>query len=121
MQAICIHQGKIRKVSALAVKDSVPIYKEELSMLDQTEKSRIAIYIEKISDSRFPVYNKTISKKLTGSKHIYELRPLPVRLFFFMVHNDIVITHGFVKKKNKTDKTEIERAEQLRKTFLRGE
>ncbi len=38
-----------------------------------------------------------------------------------MLGNDAIITHGYVKKKNKTDKTEIERAKSLKARFFKEE
>ena len=39
-------------------------------------------------------------------------------LYFFFVGKKIVITHGFIKKSQKTPKAEIERAKKYRKDFL---
>ena len=61
-------------------------------------------------------------KKLTGTE-IWECRiqygPNSYRIFcFFDSHSVIVLTHGFMKKTQKTPKQEIERAEFYRKEFL---
>jgi len=103
MRAILITEGPARKVLALSRSDAAPIY------------------IAFLSKSKFPVVNSTISKPLKGYQNLYELRPLPVRLFFFMMGNDAVITHGIVKKKDKTDKKEIQRAENLKAIFIKGD
>ncbi|MEK6754769.1 MAG: type II toxin-antitoxin system RelE/ParE family toxin [Bacteroidota bacterium] len=100
----------------------VPIYQAELySELDERTKLKIVNYIDFLSKSTFPVTNTTISKKLKGCNNLYEILPKPVRLFFFMLGNDAIITHGYVKKKNKTDKTEIERAKSLKARFFKEE
>ena len=39
-------------------------------------------------------------------------------LYFFVVNHEIILTHGFVKKTQKTPSSEIERALQSRKEFL---
>lgn len=50
---------------------------------------------------------------------IWELRPLNIRIFFFYWKgNKFVILSYFVKKKRKTPKEEIERAERLLSDFL---
>ncbi|MFH1977346.1 MAG: type II toxin-antitoxin system RelE/ParE family toxin [Pseudomonadota bacterium] len=42
------------------------------------------------------------------------------RIFcFFDTHSVVILTHGFIKKTQKTPKQEIERAETYRKDFLR--
>lgn len=120
MDAILIHEGIARKVYALSIREGVPIYQDELfSGLDPRIKLKIVNYIHFLSDSKFPVTNKTISKKLKGFPNLYELLPIPVRLFFFMVADNAYITHGIVKKKNKTDKSELDRAETLKQRYFR--
>ncbi|MHB1051342.1 MAG: type II toxin-antitoxin system RelE/ParE family toxin [Bacteroidota bacterium] len=122
MHVVLIHSGTVRKISAIAIGKDVPIYQDELfPQIDEKTKHRIQMYIKFISDRRFPVENTSISKKLIKCGNLYELRPMPVRLFFFMLGNNAVITHGFIKKKNTTDKTEIKRAIALRDRCLKEE
>ncbi len=40
-------------------------------------------------------------------------------LYFFVVNGKAVLTHGFVKKTDKTPKTEIARAKRYREDYLR--
>ncbi|MBS5450044.1 MAG: type II toxin-antitoxin system RelE/ParE family toxin [Coriobacteriia bacterium] len=54
---------------------------------------------------------------------IYELRTvlgsnITRVLYFFMMGDRAVLTHGFVKKTQKTPRSELERAEQLRKDWM---
>ncbi len=61
------------------------------------------------------------SKKL--NKDLFELRVIEssniYRMFyFFVVGNEIIITHGFTKKTTKTPDNEIERAEAYRRDYL---
>ena len=122
MQVVLLYEGSARKVSALSMNKAVPIYQAELfPELDDRTKLKIVTYIEFLSRSRFPVTNTTISKKLKGYHNLYELLPKPVRLFFFMLGNDAIIVHGYVKRKNKTDKSELERAKSLKARFLKEE
>ncbi len=65
------------------------------------------------------------SKKLTGIKDLYELRVKIgtniCRLFYFhWKEKTYIVTSGYVKKTNKTDKNEIERAIRLMKQ-IKGE
>lgn len=62
-------------------------------------------------------------KKLVGSEEIWECRiqfgSNAYRIFCFFVDNSVVgLTHGFVKKSQKTPKSEIEKAEAYRRDFL---
>ena len=56
---------------------------------------------------------------------IFELRyqndEQPVRiLFFFYYEKRIILTNGFIKKTRKTPRTEIKKAKDCRKEFLKG-
>lgn len=62
-------------------------------------------------------------KKLKGTDEIWECRVTfgsnAYRIFcFFAGDSMIVLTHGFVKKSQKTPRSEIERAEIYRRDFL---
>lgn len=62
-------------------------------------------------------------KKLSGTEDIWECRiqfgSNTYRLFCFFVDHSVVLTHGFVKKSQKTPAGEIERAETYRRDFLK--
>jgi len=62
-------------------------------------------------------------KKLAGTDGIWECRVQYssniYRIFcFFDTHSVVILTHGFIKKTQKTPRQEIERAEKYRKDFL---
>jgi phage-related protein len=62
-------------------------------------------------------------KKLIGTEEIWECRirygSNIYRIFcFFDSHSVVVLTHGLVKKSQKTPRTEIERAESYRRDYL---
>lgn len=62
-------------------------------------------------------------KKLTGTEEIWECRITygsnAYRIFcFFAGSSVIVLTHGFMKKSQKTPKAEIEKAEAMRRDYL---
>jgi phage-related protein len=62
-------------------------------------------------------------KKLAGTGDIWECRiqfgSNAYRIFCFFLNNSVVLTHGFVKKSQKTPAREIERAEAYRRDFFR--
>jgi phage-related protein len=65
----------------------------------------------------------TYFKKLIGTEEIWECRiqfgSHIYRIFcFFDGHSVVVLTHGFIKKSQKTPRQEIERAESYRRDFL---
>lgn len=119
MQIVVIHIGEQRKVMAMCRAKEAPIYQEELfPHIDEQLKHKINLHIKFLSDRRFPVENTTIAEKLKGYGNLYELKPKPARLFFFMVGDDAIITSGYIKKKNKTDIQEIRKAIGLRDNCL---
>ena len=62
-------------------------------------------------------------KKLVGTEEIWECRiqfgSNTYRIFCFFIDNSVILTHGFVKKSQKTPAREIERAEAYRRDFFR--
>ena len=63
-------------------------------------------------------------KKLTGTEEIWECRVQfgsnAYRILCFFADNSVaVLTHGFMKKSQKTPRSEIERAEAYRRDFLK--
>ncbi len=69
------------------------------------------------------VVSSTYLKKLVGTEEIWECRiscgSQAYRLFcFFAGHNVVVLTHGLMKKTQKTPQREIERAEAYRREYV---
>jgi phage-related protein len=62
-------------------------------------------------------------KKLVGTEEIWECRiqfgSNTYRIFCFFIDNSVILTHGFVKKSQKTPAGEIERAEAYRRDFFK--
>jgi len=62
-------------------------------------------------------------KKLVDTEEIWECRiqfgSNTYRIFCFFIDNSVILTHGFVKKSQKTPAGEIEGAEAYRKDFLK--
>ena len=70
-----------------------------------------------------PFLKEPHAKKITGTKHLYELRiklgSNIYRLFYFHhEHNIYVVTSGYMKKDSKLNRTEIDKALQLMKLFI---
>ena len=70
------------------------------------------------------VVPSTYFKKLVSTEEIWECRVQfasnAYRIFcFFEGHSVVILTHGFVKKTQKTPQQEIERAEAYRRDYLK--
>ena len=59
---------------------------------------------------------------LKGHKPLWELRPMPHRLIYFLHTNHrFIILHAFTKKRNETERRHIETAERHMSDFLERE
>lgn len=86
-------------------------------------KARILHHIE-LLESKGNLLFEPYSKHLGNG--IFELRIRSSNrygrvLYFFYINKRIIITHGFIKKTNKTPINEIEKAERYRTKWLEGE
>ncbi|MFC1585397.1 type II toxin-antitoxin system RelE/ParE family toxin [Fibrobacterota bacterium] len=73
-----------------------------------------------------PNLTEPYSKSMTGYRELKELRVklgnTICRLFYFHFKGNIyIVTSGFIKKKQKTDKREIDKAVKLMNEFKEGE
>lgn len=63
-------------------------------------------------------------KKMTDASDLWECRiqygSNIYRIFFFFDKATVILTHGFIKKTNKTPSHEIKRAENIRKDYFKG-
>ena len=96
---------------------------EFLDSLNIKERAKIFAYIEKLVELK----TNGIPPKENLSKHledgIFELRVsfenrISRSFYFYEVERQIIFTHGFVKKEQKTHKSEIEKAKSIRKTWI---
>jgi len=98
---------------------------EFLDGLSVKERAKVFAYIAKLVELR----NSGIQPKENLSKYledgIFELRVnfenrISRSCYFYEAEKKIIVTHGFVKKQQKTPKHEIEKAKSIRKAW-RGE
>ena len=96
-----------------------------LDSLTIKERAKIFAYIDKLIELK----SNGIQPKENLSKHLgdglFELRVsfenrISRSLYFYELSRQIIFTHGFIKKRQKTPKSEIEKAISIRKA-LRGE
>ena len=100
----------------------VPV-RDFLNSLDIKMRTKLALTIDKLEQFGYEL-REPYSKPLGDG--IFELRAQAGRnisrvLYFFVVNGKAVLTHGFIKKTQKTPKAEIERAVRYRDDYLRRE
>ena len=94
---------------------------EFLDSLSGKVAQKIAWVLSLVED--LDVVPSTYFKKLVSTEEIWECRiqlgSNAYRIFcFFDGHSVVVLTHGLIKKTQKTPQREIERAEAYRKNYL---
>ena len=101
---------------------TVPVL-EFLSKLNDRMEAKVAWTIPRLEEYGNEL-REPYSKPLGDG--IFELRAqlgndISRVLYFFVVRGRVVLTHGFIKKTQKTPSTEIERAKRYREDYLRRE
>lgn len=109
------------KVEFVELDNKLP-FKEFIQTLAKNEVAKIFASIDKfvaLKNANLPV-GENLSKKLDDG--IFEIRvSLPNKivrnLYYYVSGQKIIITHGFVKKTQKTPRSEITKAKELRKIY----
>jgi phage-related protein len=104
-----LYSGKEYDVSAITVDGRCYVI-EFIEQLELDEQAKLLSLLERTADYG-PPRNTEKFKKLGGD--IWEFKSYQVRILCF-----IIATHGFKKKRDKTPKREIERAERMREEYL---
>lgn len=94
--------------------------KDFLLSLDAKMRAKMARTIELLAENGNSL-REPYSKNLTNG--IFELRAkvgsnISRVLYFFVIGNEVILSHGFIKKSQKTPRAEIERATQNRLDYL---
>jgi hypothetical protein len=107
---------------------SVILLKKAEAFLDELEPKLAAKAFREIELLKEigPMLTFPHTRKIEGTEKLYELRVKQgtniCRLFYFSKGKMIfIITSGYIKKTNKTDKDEIKRAGRLMSEYLGGE
>ncbi len=95
-----------------------------LETLDLKMKAKVYRTITLLQDFG-PFLTEPHSKKITGKKNLYELKIKQsnniCRLFYAHSEGKIyIVTSGFLKKKNKTSKSELDKAERIMNMYMEG-
>lgn len=92
---------------------------ESLNLKEQAKiKANIDKLVELLNQKNYP--NEKLSKYLSDG--IFELRVKFINrisrsFYFFMDDKMIIFTHGYIKKTEKTDSKEIEKAKQIKAAY----
>lgn len=107
-------------------RNNKPLLKDLLEQLRKQDKplevGKIYDFLDNL-EKYGPKINSAFKPKATKAlgDGLFELRPLPNRIFFIFEKNDeIVVLHGFIKTTNKTPPQEIEKAKKEKKEYERS-
>ena len=98
--------------------------KEFLDSIDKKPREKILFNIWKSRETNDPKLFKKLNNNIWEFRTLYNRKQY--RLFAFWVKHEnqmklVIATHGMIKKTQKTPKSEIEKAEQLRIEYLENE
>lgn len=87
--------------------------------LGDNEHLRFLALLKKVADEPRIVNVQRLTKKLRGAPGIRQLRSGDYRLFCFQFEKTFVLTNGFYKDQNSTDRTEIQKAIDIKAEYLK--
>lgn len=112
----------MREIKFLVLNNKKCPVEEFLDSLNSKMAQKVTWVLSLIEEEAF--IPQKYFKKLTNSDDIWECRISfssdIVRIFaFFDKNNKVILTHGFIKKTQKTPREEILRAENYKKEYLK--
>lgn len=85
--------------------------------LRETEQRRLFVLFQLLGDTG-QIKNRELFKKVEGTE-FFEFKRAQVRVICYMEQDKrVVLTHGFLKKKQKIPPAEIERARMIKKRYI---
>ena len=113
----------MREIKFLVLKNKKCPVEEFLDSLNPKMAQKVTWVLSLIEEEDF--VPQKYFKKLTNSDDIWECRIAfssdIVRIFAFFDHNNkIILTHGFIKKSQKTPKDEIAKAKNYKKDYFKN-
>ena len=111
------YKGVIFSIEFYVATDGSSPAEEWLNSQPLKMQQKFAALFVKLGDVG-KIFNEQKFKHLTGTNQLFEFKSDQGRvLCFFFVGKRVILTHGFLKKKDKTPKNEIERAEKTKADF----
>jgi len=109
-----IYRGRCFAISGITVKGKC-LAQEFIEDLEEPDEKKLVALLRRTADNGLP-RNKEKFKHLKDK--ICEFKSYQVRILCFLDENKLIIlTHGFIKKQDKTPRSEIERAQKLMEDY----
>jgi mRNA-degrading endonuclease RelE of RelBE toxin-antitoxin system len=111
-------EGHYYKIECLEFSDGSCPAGDFLDELEKPDRRKLDTLFERLATTG-RIDNREKFKKLEGSDQIWEFKSFQIRIpCFFTRDKRVILLFGLVKKKNKYQKSEVERAEQYRSSYL---
>ena len=92
--------------------------KEYLEQESLGVQVKLAALVKYIADHGM-LFNRTKFRKVDSKDNIFEFKPLDHRFFsFFYKDRKIIITNAYMKKSQKVSKRDLEKAKNIKKTYI---
>jgi phage-related protein len=112
-----ICSGRVLSIAALTDGKKCPAC-DFIEKLRESDQKKVIQLLKRAADHGL-LRNEEKFRKLKGHE-LWEFKSYQVRLLCFMDGGSLIIlTHGFIKKTNKTPHTEIEKANRLKIVYLK--
>ncbi len=93
--------------------------KEFLDTLDDKTRKKVIYNIWKSRDVNDPELFKKLDSNIWEFRTKFQAKQIRLLAFWDKTETLVVATHGFIKKTLKTPKSEIEKAEKIRKQYFK--
>jgi len=94
------------------------LFRDFIEGLNASDQKKIIALLKRTADDGTPGNTEKFDS-ITGTR-LWEFKSFQIRIFcFFDKGKMIILTHGFIKKKNRTPSAEIEKALRLMKDYQR--
>ncbi|MBN2022081.1 MAG: type II toxin-antitoxin system RelE/ParE family toxin [Pirellulales bacterium] len=108
-------QGDWGTVEYVVLRNGHALAAEFISTLEQPNQAKLAMLFKRMADSG-RIHNTQKFKKV--DRDIYEFKSSQIRIGCFRVGRSWILTHGFIKKKNRWPQSELDRANNIRDEFM---
>jgi hypothetical protein len=111
-------RGTARTIAYAVCSDGSMPAKEFVEGLDDSDQRKLDTLFRRLADTG-KIFNREQFKLVEGE--IFEFKRHQVRVGCFQIETRWLLTHGFVKKRDKWPKAELERANRIRSEHLKRE
>lgn len=116
-QEYVFYQGEKFQVEFYFNKDGELPAKKYLEEVSLEAKVKLAVLVKRMAEVG-KIFDITKFRLIDSKEKLYEFKPLNYRFFnFFYTGRKIIITNAYMKKSQKVDRKELEKAKNIKKDY----